>query len=489
MIKDLDLFSKLSPKEQDELIFSLYCVNPLDGKYRGKIKELMQFISPHAEWSYCARVQLALVKGLRKFGKAEDKQVAELESAMDKIVPANISLLEDDPRIRHDQIAVLLELSRYVSAATRNLIHPGTTSYDILDTARNWMFRDAWKKVMRPVAVANAKALMKLAESEEIKNAIQVGRTHNQHTSPIYFSYSLSCYAMDLVKAIKRVDHTIESLEGKVAGITGSGASVAEFVGLENLLAFEQHVIEEIIGLPLCTNPTQVINKGNLANFGFNVLLLHGTYANMANTFRLLYSSEIGEVVSVSAKDRLGGSSADAGKNNPINWENIAGQYRVAQGGVLTLLAMTETDHQRDLRGSVQARYEPQRIMAHEYEAALRTQKGIADLYVVQDNLIKNLGGIRAKPTEALTGILKAHLFEHPEYGGAHESVKEWAKAAQREKTSLLFIALRDPSFAKCWSEQFDERQREILSGKIERYAESCAPRTARNLEIVDAFE
>lgn len=75
-----------------------------------------------------------------------------------------------------------------------------------------------------------------------------------------------------------------------------------------------------------------------------------GVLADFANDMRMLYSSEIQEVTSMDAAKRLGGSSADAGKNNPINWENIAGKFAVVESGMRVLYAMITTDFQRDLR-------------------------------------------------------------------------------------------------------------------------------------------
>lgn len=488
MKKDIDLFSKLSPEEQKEMDWGLLCVDPLDDKYRKSITPLMPYISKAGEWNYCAQVQAAILLGLEKFKKATEKNVEEIDAVIEQIVPANITLLENDVT-HHDQLAVIAELSRYVSEDTARKIHPGTTSYDILDTARNLAFKEAWFDVMRPEAVDNARELAMLARSEHLLDAVQVGRTHNQHTSPLYFKYVLSCYAVNIANAIERIDLATEDLEGKLAGITGSGASIAEFVGQDKQMDFEQHVIEDILELKLCTNPTQIIPKANLILFGVNILLLNGELANMANTMRLLYSAEIGEVVSMPEKERLGGSSADAGKNNPINWENIAGQYEVAKGGLSTLFALQVSDHQRDLRGSVQARYEPQRIMAMTYEALKRTRKAVKNLYVVKERMKANLEGIRKKPTEAMTGILKAHLFNHPEYGDAHESVKQWAKKAQKEKSLLLTVAMEDDSFVSYWTNKLDDRQREILSGNLEEYARSSIPRTHRNLKIVDRLD
>jgi adenylosuccinate lyase len=43
--------------------------------------------------------------------------------------------------------------------------------------------------------------------------------------------------------------------------------------------------------------------------------------SDFAEDMRLLYSSRINKITSLDAV-RLKGSSADAGKNNPVNWEN-----------------------------------------------------------------------------------------------------------------------------------------------------------------------
>lgn len=75
-----------------------------------------------------------------------------------------------------------------------------------------------------------------------------------------------------------------------------------------------------------------------------------GVLANFANDMRILYSSEIQEVTSMDAAKRMGGSSADAGKNNPINWENIAGKFAIVESGMRILYEMMRTDMQRDLR-------------------------------------------------------------------------------------------------------------------------------------------
>jgi len=66
------------------------------------------------------------------------------------------------------------------------------------------------------------------------------------------------------------------------------------------------------------------IQKEDLADAGHALVTLMHVIGDFANDIRILYSSDIGEVTSRDNAERLGGSSADAGKNNPINYENIS---------------------------------------------------------------------------------------------------------------------------------------------------------------------
>ena len=68
--------------------------------------------------------------------------------------------------------------------------------------------------------------------------------------------------------------------------------------------------------------------------------------------------------------------SADPAKNNPINYENIAGTASVVESGMRILYEMIQTDLQRDLRGSKQARYQPQAMMTETYESFKKMNMG-----------------------------------------------------------------------------------------------------------------
>ena len=143
--KNLDLVSQLTPDEKVIAEFRLRSVCPNDRKYGKTTNKLRDYLSAEAEWKECARIQSVLLEIRANYGQAKPEQVREVVDALDKIDLLNISLLEEKVT-NHDQLAVLEEIGRHVSPETKALLHPGTTSYDILDTARTHLIQRAWKE-------------------------------------------------------------------------------------------------------------------------------------------------------------------------------------------------------------------------------------------------------------------------------------------------------------------------------------------------------
>src|SRR3989338_3430693 len=147
--KDLNLVGKLAPDERAIAEFRLRNISPDDAKYAEASRDLADFLSPKAEWQICAFVQRTLLEARVEFGQSEKRHLDEVDRAMHQISPLNMALLEEKVT-KHDQLAVIEEIGRFVSPETKALLHPGTTSYDILDTVRSHLFGKAWDKVMQP---------------------------------------------------------------------------------------------------------------------------------------------------------------------------------------------------------------------------------------------------------------------------------------------------------------------------------------------------
>jgi adenylosuccinate lyase len=481
--KDLDFVGKLPAGERELNEHALESISPDDAKYRKASKKLAVFLSAAAEWGECAYVQRVLLEARVEFGQAKKENLDEFDEALKKINPLNISMIEDaDPKLggtRHDQLAVIEEIGRYVSPETKALLHPGTTSYDILDTARSRLFKRAWNEVVKLEVNKSIEKLCELAEKS--KDILQVGRTHLQNTSPVTFGYVLASYAARMAERMEKCNMSFNDLRGKISGMIGTGASIDVVVGYNKSLDFEKAVLDKL-GLKPDYTATQIVQKERLADCGHGLITLMHVLGDFSNDIRMLYSSAIGEVTSRDNKERLGGSSADAMKNNPINYENMCGKVVVVESGMRVLYEMIHSDFQRDLRNSVMARYQPQAMMAETYESFSRLNKALPQLSINEDRMAQNLEPVRKNPSEAMIAILRGAGWIHPKYGVGHDFVKEMGKKAQREKRPLMAVCMDDPEFKQFYDAVLDPTRRDILDGKLEKYTGSSAARVMHNI-------
>jgi len=480
MGKVLDLVSRLDPVEFRLKQEMLRCISPDDAKYGDKSEPLKNYLSAHAEWLACAKVQRVCLETRIEYGQAEPEDLASLDNALTKIIPLNMAKIEDE-LTHHDQLAVLEEVGRFIPPEVKALLHPGTTSYDILDTARSYLYKTAWFDVIRPKVIETIKNIIELADRSG--DSIRPGRTHLQDTSPVMFGGFFAGYAARLADRLERCDMYFSDLRGKISGIVGTGASIDMVIGEGKSIEFEKDVLKKL-GLEPDLTATQIVQKEKLADAAHGIATLALVLGDFANDVRLLYSSGIGELTSRKAKERLGGSSADATKNNPVNWENIVGKARLVKNSMPNVYDQIMSDLERVLTGSVTARYEPAGMLAKTYEMFSRAGKASGNLDIVIDRVQKNLEKVRDKPSEAMVAILRGKGWVHPKYGVGHSFVKEIGKMAQNEGVSLMTVAMRDTEFRKVYQDLGVLRQ-SILDGKIENYLGSAGYRKDHNIEFV----
>ncbi|MDD5182037.1 MAG: lyase family protein [Candidatus Nanoarchaeia archaeon] len=477
---NLDLFGKLPETEQTNLEFRMKCVSPDDGKYGKASNDLEAYLSPRAEWLAFAEVQKALLETRVEYGKAEQKHLDEVIAALPKLSPENMQLLEDEVT-KHDQLAVIEEFGRHISLEAKSMLHPGTTSYDIVDTARAYLQKNCWNKKLKPQIFKTIELLCELSKKCIKEDIIQVGRTHLQHTTPVPFATTLAGYTARVAERTEKADYAFNNLRGKISGIVGTGAGIETVIGKGKAEDFEEDVLKKL-GLEPDSTGTQITQKERFADVGHYLTTLMHVLGDFCHDIRLLYSSDIQEVTSRDNAERLGGSSTDAGKNNPINYENIEGKGAVVESGMRVLYEMIKTDLQRDLRSSVQARYQPQQMMAEVYESFKRINKSLEQLSINTDRMNENLAEINLYPTEAMVTILKGENFIHSKYGMPHDFVKEMTKKAKKSKSGLLEISLQDEEFKKTY-EMLDSKKKEMISGRIELYIGNAYEKAVKNME------
>lgn len=476
-----NLVSKLTAEEEILARHALNCISPDDAKYGKTSKKLREYLSAAAEWHGCAYVQKVLLETRVEFGQAEQWNLNEVTDALTKIDPLNMALVEDAPPekggTRHDQLAVIEEIGRFVSEETKALLHPGTTSYDILDTARSYLFKNAWNNVIRPELVTTIMTLCDLTDRSA--TILQTGRTHLQNTSPIMFGSTTGSYAARIAKRLVKIDECFNDLRGKISGIVGTGASIDMVIGEGTSIVFEKRTLKKL-GLEPDYTATQIVQKESLADVGNSLTTLMYVLGDFANDMRILYSSAINEVTSRDNAARLGGSSADAMKNNPIDYENIAGTPPIVESGMRILYAMIPSDLQRDLRNSKQGRYQPQSMMTETYESITRLNKALLQLSINEDTVAKNLEPVRKNPSEAMVAILRGEKWVHSQYGVGHDFVKEMGKRAKKQSRNLLEVSREDTEFKTLYT-NLSENKKDILNGQLEKYTGSAVERMQIN--------
>jgi adenylosuccinate lyase len=477
-MSEIDLVSKLKPEERLLKEYDLKNISPDDSKYKDETQRLAPYLSADAEWRTFAYLQKIVLETRKEFGQAEQWNVDEVAAALGKISPLNMTLLEKNVT-KHDQLAVIEEIGRFITPETKALLHPGTTSYDFVDTARAYNLKTAWRVELRPEVVKTIEGLCNI--SERSTELLQAGRTHLQKTTPVPLDFRFSQYAGRLADRLERCDSYYADLRAKMSGMVGTGAGIDMCIGEGKSMEFEKAVLDKL-GLKPEYTATQITSKERYADVGHGLTTMMHVLGKFANDMRLLYASGINEVTSRDNAQRLAGSSADGMKNNPEQYENVAA-ISIVESGMRVLYQLIDVDLDRDLRDSKPQRYQPAAMMAETLESFTRVnEKCLPQLSINTDKLIENLESVRKNPSEAMTAILRGEKWVHPKYGVGHEFVKEMGRRVIKEKRPLIEVSLEDPDFRKVY-DGLTPLKKDILGGKLEFYIGSAHERAKENVK------
>lgn len=447
---------------------SIYdCVSPLDFRYYGQDAKLLDLLSPYVSERGRLRaelqVEVALVRVLARRGICPPSVADEVAAAAEQVTPEEVAAEED--RIQHNTRAMVNCLRARVSEAARPFVHMTLTSFDVVDTARAWLFREATRKVIVPQLLELEKVLIDLALRE--KDTLQIGRTHGQHAVPITFGFAIAQYVNRLGERIETVRRAAEALPGKISGAVGAYNATSLF--FDDPTAFEAEVLAEL-GLKPALASTQIAPPEPMADFVHALITTMGVFANLADDMRHLQRSEIAEVGERFEAQQVG-SSTMPHKRNPWNFENVKSFWKAFAPRILTQYMDQISEHQRDLTNSASGRFLPEIIVAVVSTARRLARvmgKLVTDPERMRANLAMTQGLIAAEPAYILLAALG-----HPD---AHERLRTLtleAQATGRPLGELLFAA----DDLKPYLDRLTEEQREVLLCP-EKYTGRAAQRT-----------
>jgi adenylosuccinate lyase len=443
------------------------CVSPLDFRYYGQDEALRGLLAPfvserarlHAELA----VEVALVRVLARRGLCSAAVADEVAAAAEQVTAEEVAAEED--RIHHNTRAMVNCVQAKVSEAARPFVHFTTTSFDVVDTARAWLFRRAAHEAVLPELLKLENVLLALALRE--KDTLQIGRTHGQHAVPITFGFALAQYVSRLGDRILAIRAAADALVGKISGAVGAYNASSLF--FDDPEAFEAEVLAEL-GLQPAIASTQIAPPEPIADLMHALTSAFGVMANLADDMRQLQRTEIAEVGEKFEAQQVG-SSTMPHKRNPWNFENVKSLWKAFAPRMLSAYMDQISEHQRDLTNSASGRFLPETIVA-----LVSTSRRLAKIMgkIVTDpermaaNLAMTSGLIAAEPAYILLAALG-----HPD---AHERLRTLtleAQAAGKPLSDLLFAA----DDLKPYLEKLTEAQRAVLLHP-ERYTGIASRRT-----------
>jgi adenylosuccinate lyase len=376
-------------------------------------------------------VELAALDGWAEVGAIPAEDVAEIRAHA--VVPSPERVAEIERVTDHDVAAFVDAVAEQLGPAGR-WVHYGLTSSDVVDTALSLQIRDAGRLVVEGID-RSLEAVV--AQAEQHRNTICIGRSHGIHAEPTTFGWKLAGWAFELDRARTRIVHALATNRvGQLSGTVGTYAQVDPVV---------ERIACERIGLEPDPVSTQVIARDRHAELLSALALAATSLERFATEVRHLARTEVREVEEPFAKG-MKGSSAMPHKRNPKVAERICGLARVVRANALVGMENVPLWHERDISQSSAERIVlPDSFLALDY--MLDRFHWIVDgLVVYPERMRRNLA--------ASHGLFFSHrlLLALVESGlsrdEAYRAVQAHAMRAWQEETDFTELVRNDRELA-----------------------------------------
>jgi len=402
-------------------------------------RDLSGFTSEQAKIVYMAMVEASIVLKLYDRGLCPKRVVIEIIRSCKQLKAAEVYLYEYGNKkrgikgLKHDIRALVLAICKRISKLARPYVHAFATSYDIIDTANAARLRDALLDAVIP-ALKNVEAhLCRLAL--EYATAVQVGRTHLQHASPVTFGFAISEYAERLGRQILKLERDANNLIGKFSGPVGTHAPA--MLAVRDPLRFEKEVLS-CMGLKPGRYSTQIVMPEDALEVYHRFVVIAGILANLADDMRKLQSTEVAEIGEPSGKEE-GSSSVMPHKINPITWENMKSLFKEIIGRMIPRYLDLISDHQRDLTNSASGRFAFEMVELL-YTMVKSANRILPSVVVDTDRMIFNMNITKDQIISDPLNALLARLG-HPD---SHATVGRLSKAARKKMTTIFELLAAD---------------------------------------------
>ena len=402
---------------------ALNAISPIDGRYRGKTKELSAYFSEEALIQYRVRIEVeyfialcelplpqlssfnpSLFEELRSIYKHFTEDDAAAIKTIEKTTNHDVKAVEYFIKQEFDK----LELQEY-----KEFIHFGLTSQDINNTAIPLSVKEAIEKVYLPELEALIAALEEKATA--YKDIPLLARTHGQPASPTRLGKEIQVFVERLEQQKKQLTNIPHA--AKFGGATGNFNAHVVAYPQRDWKAFGAQFVEDKLGLHHSFPTTQIEHYDHFAALcdalkRINTIIIDlnrdvWTYISMDYFKQKIKEGEIG-------------SSAMPHKVNPIDFENSEGNLGIANALFSFLSEKLPVSRlQRDLTDSTVLR-NIGTPFGHTLIGLSSTQKGLSKLLLNEEKIKEDLDHNWAVVAEAIQTILRREGYPNP-----YEALKE----------------------------------------------------------------
>jgi adenylosuccinate lyase len=387
-------------------------LSPLDGRYRGAVAPLADYLSEAGLNRARVEVEVEWLIALTDhslFGTSPlaDDDKHRLRALYTEFGQAEIDwLAEKEAVTRHDVKAVEYLVRNRLSSlkleAIAELTHFACTSEDINSTAYALTVQRAVERVWLPKLRAVVAVLGELAVAH--RDAAMLSRTHGQPATPSTMGKELAVFAWRL----ERVALEIEAGDylAKFSGATGTWSAHLSATPDVDWPALSRSFIEGL-GLGFNVLTTQIESHDWQVELYDRVRHAGGILHNLATDIWTYIS--IGYFAQIPIAGATG-SSTMPHKINPIRFENAEANLEIS-GGLFSTLSQTLVTSrlQRDLTDSTTQRNIGV-AFGHSLLALDNLQRGLGEISLSADVLLADLDANWEVLAEAIQTVVRAEI-------------------------------------------------------------------------------
>ncbi len=408
---------------------SLTATSPIDGRYRDKTEELLEYFSEYALIKYRILIEIEYFIALCEMPLPQLKGInnntyIKLRKIYKELtVEEALKVKEIEKTTNHDVKAVEYYLKNKFSELKidkyKEFIHFGLTYQDINNTAIPLSVKFAFNEVLIP---ALKKVIGKLQElSVEWGNISMLAKTHGQPASPTRLGKEIRVF-VERIEAQMGLLNTI-SYSAKFGGATGNFNAHSFAYPEVDWVNFANTFIKSL-GLERLQTTTQIEHYDNFAAICDNVKRINNilidlnrdvwTYISMHYFKQRIVKGEVG-------------SSAMPHKVNPIDFENSEGNLGIANAIFEHFASKLPISRlQRDLTDSTVIRNVGVPL-AHTLIALKSTLKGLNKLQLNKEAIDKDLENNWVVVAEAIQTVLRKEGYPNP-----YEALKELTRTNKK---------------------------------------------------------